>query len=139
MGHNSARGDNSDKKKIRVSFFFMKNPYMKFQNPSLKFFRTDGQTDARMDGQAKTNMLPTFSKVWGIKSNLCQHDREKDRHGDSSIVPLFQSGAIIITIFHLRFAISYRGRNHRLFHRHANIMVNSHCILGNFSCFLVVC
>ena len=31
----SAREDNLDKKKIRVSYFLMKNP---FQNPSFKFF-----------------------------------------------------------------------------------------------------
>ena len=37
---------------------------MKFQNPSLKFFeRADKQTDARTDGQAETNILPTFSKL----------------------------------------------------------------------------
>ena len=33
-GHNSRKGDNSDKKKIWVSYFSM-NPYMKFQNPSM--------------------------------------------------------------------------------------------------------
>ena len=34
---------------------------MKFQNPSFNFFfeRTDEQTD----GQAESNMLPTFSKL----------------------------------------------------------------------------
>ena len=34
---------------------------MKFQNPSFKFLfeRTDEQTD----GQAESNMLPTFSKL----------------------------------------------------------------------------
>ena len=39
---------------------------MKFQNPSFKFFfeRTDGQTNKGMDGQAESNMLPTFSS-WG--------------------------------------------------------------------------
>ena len=34
-GNNSKMGDNSDKKKIRVTFFFMRNPYMKFQNISI--------------------------------------------------------------------------------------------------------
>ena len=33
-GHNSRKGDNLDKKKIRISYFSMRNPYMKFQNPS---------------------------------------------------------------------------------------------------------
>ena len=44
---------------------------MKFQNPSFDFFlngRTDGQTTKRMDGQAESNMLPTFSS-WGHKKN----------------------------------------------------------------------
>ena len=34
-GHNSRKGDNSVKKKKRVSYFSMRNPYMKFQNPSV--------------------------------------------------------------------------------------------------------
>ena len=35
--NNSKMGDNSDKKKkkIQVTYFFMKNPYMKFQNISI--------------------------------------------------------------------------------------------------------
>ena len=33
-GHNSGKGHNPDGKKIQVSYFFMRNPYMKFQNPS---------------------------------------------------------------------------------------------------------
>ena len=33
-GNNSKMGDNSDKK-IRITNFFMRNPYMKFQNISL--------------------------------------------------------------------------------------------------------
>ena len=33
-GHNARKGDNSDKKQIRVSYLSMRNPYMKFQNPS---------------------------------------------------------------------------------------------------------
>ena len=43
---------------------------MKFQNPSFKFFfngQTDeqrnGRTKKRTDGQAESNMLPTFSKL----------------------------------------------------------------------------
>ena len=35
---------------------------MKFQNPSFKFF-LNGQTDKQTDGQAESNMLPTFSKL----------------------------------------------------------------------------
>ena len=34
-GNNSEMGDSSDKKKIQVIYFFMRNPYMKFQNISL--------------------------------------------------------------------------------------------------------
>ena len=33
--NNSGSASLPDKKKIRVSYFFMRNPYMKFQNPSL--------------------------------------------------------------------------------------------------------
>ena len=39
---------------------------MNFQNPSFKFFlngRRDKQTDERTEGQAESNMLPTFSKL----------------------------------------------------------------------------
>ena len=39
---------------------------MKFQNPSLNSVlngRKDGQTDERTNAQAKSNMLPTFSKL----------------------------------------------------------------------------
>ena len=28
-------GDNLDKKKIRITYFFMRNPYLKFQNISI--------------------------------------------------------------------------------------------------------
>ena len=34
-GNNSKMGDNSDKEKIPVTYFFMRNPYMKFQNISI--------------------------------------------------------------------------------------------------------
>ena len=34
-GHNSRKGDNSDKKKYRLAIFSMRNEYMKFQNPSM--------------------------------------------------------------------------------------------------------
>ena len=34
-GNNSKTGDNSDKEKKYESPFFMKNPYMKFQNNSI--------------------------------------------------------------------------------------------------------
>ena len=34
-GHNSGKGHNLDGKNICVSYFFMKNPYMNFQNPRM--------------------------------------------------------------------------------------------------------
>ena len=34
-GYNSKMGDNSDKIKIWVDYFLMRNPYMKFQNISI--------------------------------------------------------------------------------------------------------
>ena len=36
---------------------------MKFQSPSFKTFLKGGRTDGRTDGQAETNMFPTFSKL----------------------------------------------------------------------------
>ena len=39
---------------------------MKFQNPSLKMF-LNGRKNGRTDAQAESNMLPTFSKLGGIK------------------------------------------------------------------------
>ena len=46
---------------------------MKFQNPSFKIFlngRTDKQTQThgQTDGQAESNMLPTFSKLGAYSS-----------------------------------------------------------------------
>ena len=38
-GDNSERGHNSEKKKIWVIFFFMRNPYMKFQDTSIHCFK----------------------------------------------------------------------------------------------------
>ena len=34
-GHNCRKGDNSDMKKKMCKYFSMRNPYMKFQNPSM--------------------------------------------------------------------------------------------------------
>ena len=65
--HNSRKGDNSSKKKLCISYFSMRNPYMKFQNPSIHgfFFFTNGRTHGRTDGQPETNMLPQFLRGWG--------------------------------------------------------------------------
>ena len=119
-GHNSRKGDNSDKKKIRVSYFSMRNhiwnfktlactvhkiwhasefilifqrgitpereitrtrkkmcvkyfslrnPYMKFQNPSMHvFWRMDGRTDWCTDAQPETNMPRQLLRSWGHKN-----------------------------------------------------------------------
>ena len=69
-GDNSERGHNSEKKKIRVIFFFfMRNPYMKFQDTSIrrlkvkkKVVRTHGHTD-----KPKAICPTNFFKVGGIK------------------------------------------------------------------------
>ena len=53
--------------KIRVSYFFMRNPYKKFQNRSIhgskvmlcikkRDERTDGRTEGRTDKQPRSNM-----------------------------------------------------------------------------------
>ena len=61
-GHNSRKGDNSDKKKMCISYFSMRNPYMKLQNPSMHgSCRTDGCTDE----QPKTNMPRQLLRSWG--------------------------------------------------------------------------
>ena len=65
-----ARGDNSDKKKIGVSYFLTRNPYMKFQNPSFKFL-LNGRTNKRTNGlTSRKQYAPHFFKVGGIKSAL---------------------------------------------------------------------
>ena len=63
-GDDSERGHNSEKKKkTRVILFFMRNPYMKFQDTSIhrlnvkkKVVRTQGHTETRTHGQAQSNM-----------------------------------------------------------------------------------
>ena len=63
-------------KKIRVSYFFMKNPYMKFQNPSMhgsevmlcikkRNGRTHGRTDGRMHKCPRSNMPLQLLRSWG--------------------------------------------------------------------------
>ena len=82
------RGIILSRKKIHVSYFFMRNPYMKFQNSSIHGFkvmlfikkreertdgrkdrRTDGRTDGRMDGRTNNPeaICPSnFFEVGGI-------------------------------------------------------------------------
>ena len=50
--------------KILVYYFFMRNPYMKFQNCILINF----VTDARTDGKAQSNMPLQLFQSWGRKN-----------------------------------------------------------------------
>ena len=62
-GHNSEEGHNSDMKKIRVTYFVMRNVHMKFQNPSI--LRSKVSTD-----KPKAIYPSNFFKVGGIKIPL---------------------------------------------------------------------
>ena len=72
-GHNSEKGHNPVKKKICVSYFFMRNQYKKFQNSSIhgsKVMVCIKKRDERMD--VRTNnpaaICPSnFFEVGGIK------------------------------------------------------------------------
>ena len=58
-------GDNSDKKKIWVTYFFMRNPYMKFQNISihgLKVILCIRKRDELKD-KPEAKCPPTFSNL----------------------------------------------------------------------------
>ena len=44
-GHNSEKGHNLDMKKIWVNYFFMRNLYMKFQNPSIHHSKVSNFTE----------------------------------------------------------------------------------------------
>ena len=61
LGHNSTKEDNPELKKIRVSYFFKRNPSMKFQNPILKRVRTAGQTDRQTDALTFGFLLGTYN------------------------------------------------------------------------------
>ena len=62
-GHNSEKGRNSDMKKIRVNYFFLRNPYMKFQIPSMHH----SEVNRRTDRQAESNMPFQLFQSWGHK------------------------------------------------------------------------
>ena len=73
-GYNSGKGHNPDGKKY-ASDFFMKNPYMKFQNPSvhvsevmLCIKKRNGQTDGRTRARTSQKQYapPTSSKLGSI-------------------------------------------------------------------------
>ena len=68
-GHNSRKGHNPYKKKIRVSYFFMRNPYMVFQKPSMRFkimLCTKKKRNERTDGHVRSNMPSNFFEDGGI-------------------------------------------------------------------------
>ena len=70
-GHNSEKGHNSDMKKIRVNYFFMRNVHMKFQNPSIHHSkvnrRTHPLTHTQTNRQAESNMPFQLFQSWGHK------------------------------------------------------------------------
>ena len=68
-GHNSEKGHNSDMKKIRVNYFFMRNTHMKFQNPTIHRSKVNGRTHRQTDRQTdkpKAICPSNFFKVGGI-------------------------------------------------------------------------
>ena len=67
--HNSTKGDNSDLKKLRVTYFLMRNRYMKFKNCILINFVKNSRTHARTN-KAKAICHFNVSKVGGIKSSM---------------------------------------------------------------------
>ena len=64
-GHNSEKGHNSDMKKIRVNYFFMRNVHIKFQNPSIHGSKVNRRTDRQTD-KPKAICPSNFFKVGGI-------------------------------------------------------------------------
>ena len=61
------------RKKKRVSYFSMRNPYMKFEDPNMHgFWRTDARTHVLTNGRTiRNNMLPQLLWSWG--HNNCYH------------------------------------------------------------------
>ena len=56
-GHNSKKGHNSDMKKIWVKYFFMRNLYMKYQNPSIHRSKVSNFTES---GKIKGKVQNSF-------------------------------------------------------------------------------
>ena len=73
-GHNSEKGRNSDMKKIRVNYFFMKNVHMKFKNPSIHHSKVNTHTDR----QAESNMPFQLFQSWGHKKG---HNSDMKKYG----------------------------------------------------------
>ena len=68
-GHNSTKGHNPDFKKIRVNYFLMRNPYMKFQNCIFINFEAmhgqkDGRTKGRTDAQKSLKQYAPSTFPW---------------------------------------------------------------------------
>ena len=60
-----------------VTYFFMRNPYMKFQNISIlgsKVMLCTGKHDERTIGQARSNMPPIFFQSWGHNKVRCMQN-----------------------------------------------------------------
>ena len=86
MGHNSRKGDNSDKKKkIWVSYFSMRNPYMKFKTWACtvhKIWHTSdfilifskGHNSRKGDNSDKlymSSIFPWGNNMWNFKTLAC--------------------------------------------------------------------
>ena len=67
-GHNSEKGQNSNMKKIRVNYFFMRYTYMKFQIPSMHHSEVNRNTDRQTDRQAESNIPFQLFQSWGHKN-----------------------------------------------------------------------
>ena len=85
---------------MRVSFFLTRNPYMKFQNPSFKFF-LNGRTDKQTDGRTSRKQYAShFFKVGGIINySLSQN-----------ILPICHSGSNIIKHFPRSIQLSMKSK-----------------------------
>ena len=62
-GHNSRKGDNSDKKKKGCQLFFHEESIYEISKPYHAQFLMNGS----MDGQPETNMLPQLLRSWQHK------------------------------------------------------------------------
>ena len=79
--HNSEKGHNPAKKKIRVSYFFMRNPYKKFQNSSMHgskimlcIKKRDERTDGKTDGWTNNSEAICWGHSYAIFSDQSFND-----------------------------------------------------------------
>ena len=61
-GHDSKKGHNSEMKKIRVNCFFMRNLYIKFQNPNIHRSKVSNFTE-KWKNQSKLQNSVFLSKI----------------------------------------------------------------------------